>query len=124
MDAPLRRLVRQRADDVCEYCGLRQEQEPLPFHVEHIVPRHHGGADTPDNLALACHHCNLHKGPNLAGLDPESGQLTRLFDPRADRWEEHFARLGNEIVGLTAIGRTTVEVLRMNEDGRAELRGG
>jgi hypothetical protein len=124
MDARLRRLVRQRAGDVCEYCGLRQEQEPLPFHVEHIMPRQHGGADTPDNLALACHHCNLHKGPNLAGLDPESGQLIRLFHPRADRWEEHFARFGNEIVGLTPIGRATVEVLRMNEDGRAELRGG
>jgi hypothetical protein len=122
MDARLGRLVRQRADDVCEYCGLRQEQDPLPFHVEHILPRQHGGADTPDNLALAWHHCNLHKGPNLAGLDPETGQLTRLFDPRADRWEEHFARFGNEIVSSTAIGWTTVEVLRMNEDGRAELR--
>jgi len=84
MDARLRHLVRRRADDVCEYCGLRQEQEPLPFHVEHIIPRQHGGADATDNLALACHHCNLHKGSDLAGLDPESGQLTRLFNPRAD----------------------------------------
>jgi len=124
MDARLRHLVRRRADDVCEYCGLRQEQEPLPFHVEHIIPRQHRGADTADNLALACHHCNLHKGSNLAGLDPESGQLTRLFNPRADAWKAHFARLGNEIVGSTAVGRATVEVLRMNEDGRAELRGG
>jgi len=66
MDARLRQFVRQRANGGCEYCGLTQEQEPLLFHIEHIVPRQHGGADNDENLALACHHCNLRKGPNLA----------------------------------------------------------
>ncbi len=60
MDAHLRQSVRQRAEGRCEYCGLRQDQEPLSFHVEHITSRQHGGKDTPENLALACHHCNLH----------------------------------------------------------------
>jgi HNH endonuclease len=124
MDARLRQLVRQRADSRCEYCGLIQEQEPLPFHIEHIVPRQHGGTDQEGNLALACHHCNLHKGPNLAGLDPQTGGLTPLFHPRRDKWQDHFARRAGEISGLTAVGRATVRLLKMNENGRIELRAG
>ncbi len=124
MDARLRQLVRQRAGDRCEYCDLRQDQEPLAFHVEHILSRQHGGKDTAENLALACHHCNLHKGTNLSGLDPQTGELTRLFHPRLDDWNEYFTRRGGEIIGLSAIGRTTVRLLKMNEDGRLQLRGG
>ena len=124
MDARLRQLVGQRAANRCEYCGLTQDQELLPFHVEHVIPRQHGGTDTPDNLALACHHCNLHKGPNLSGLDPQTGELTRLFHPRLDDWADHFARHGGEISGQTPVGRTTVQLLKMNEDGRLELRSG
>ena len=122
MDARLRQLIRQRAAGRCEYCGLAQEQDLLPFHVEHITSRQHGGKDIPENLALACHHCNLHKGPNLSGLDPQTGELTRLFHPRLDNWNEHFTRRGGGITGLSAIGRTTVSLLKMNEDGRLELR--
>lgn len=124
MDARLRELVKQRAAGRCEYCGLRQEQEPLAFHVEHITPRQHEGKDTLENLALACHHCNLHKGPNLSGLDPQTAELTRLFHPRLDDWKEHFTRRGGEVIGLSAIGRTTARLLRMNEDGRLQLREG
>jgi 5-methylcytosine-specific restriction endonuclease McrA len=122
MDARLRQLVRQRAKSRCEYCRLRQEQEPLVFHIEHITPRQHGGKDSGENLALACHHCNLHKGPNLSGLDPRTKKLTRLFHPRLDDWEDHFADRDGTIVGLSATGRTTVALLRMNQDGRLQLR--
>src|SRR2546428_11210510 len=124
MDPALRQFVRRRADHHCEYCRLAQEKEPLTFHVEHLIARQHGGEDSPDNLALACHHCNLHKGPNLADLDPETGQLTRLFHPRSEKWTEHFSERKGEIVGLTLIGRVTARLLRMNEDGRLELRAG
>ncbi len=110
MDALLRQSVRQRAAGRCEYCGLWQKQEPLPFHVEHITSRQHGGKDAEENLALACHHCNLHKGPNLSGLDPRTGELTRLFHPRLDEWGDHFTRRGGEIIGLSAIGRVTVSL--------------
>jgi hypothetical protein len=122
MDAKLRQSVRRRANNCCEYCVLRQELEPLPFHIEHIVPRQHRGKDSADNLALACHHCNLHKGTNLSGLDPKTGKLTRLFHPRLDDWDEHFKNRDGEIIGLSAIGRTTAILLRMNEDGRLQLR--
>jgi hypothetical protein len=122
MAAQLRQFVRQRSKNGCEYCGLRQDFELLRFHIEHIIPRQHGGKDSADNLALACHHCNLHKGTNLSGLDPKTKKLTRLFHPRLDDWNEHFANRDGEITGLSAVGRTTVNLLRMNEDGRLQLR--
>lgn len=124
MDARLRQLIRQRAKNGCEYYGLRQEQEPLAFHIEHITPRQHGGKDTAENLALACHHCNLQKGTNLSGLDPKTGKLTRLFHPRLDDWDEHFTNREGAVIGLSAIDRTTATLLRMNEDGRLQLREG
>jgi 5-methylcytosine-specific restriction endonuclease McrA len=74
MDNALRSLIGQRAGDVCEYCRLPQTASPIVrFHVEHIIARQHGGATEPDNLAFACGHCNFHKGPNIAALDPEDG---------------------------------------------------
>jgi HNH endonuclease len=122
MDARLRQFVRQRAKNGCEYCGLPQDSEPLSFYIEHIIPRQHGGKDSAENLALACHHCNLHKGTNLSGLDPKTGKLTRLFHPRLDDWDEHFTNRNGEIIGLSAIGKTTVNLLRINENGRLQLR--
>ncbi len=99
------------------------------FHIEHIVARQHGGITDLANLALACWQCNLKKGPNLTGIDPETEEITRLFHPRKDVWEEHFRfREDPEvterivIVGLTSIGRATVRVLDMNEELRQVLR--
>jgi 5-methylcytosine-specific restriction endonuclease McrA len=122
MDAAARNLVRQRADNRCEYCLLRQEYSHLAHHIEHIVAKQHGGSDDLGNLALACHRCNLCKGPNLTGLDRESGRIVPLFHPRRDRWAEHFAWRGPRIEGLTAAGRATVLVLGMNDARRLDLR--
>jgi 5-methylcytosine-specific restriction endonuclease McrA len=123
MDERLRQTVRERAGYRCEYCCLPQDAEPFfAYHVEHIVARQHGGGDDSGNLALACYHCNAHKGPNLSGLDPESGALVRLFHPRQDQWDQHFERNGVLIVGRTAIGRATVGLLKMNAADRRRLR--
>ncbi len=124
MDAETRRFVRTRANERCEYCGIHQRIYPdFAFHIEHIVARQHGGGDDPDNLALSCHLCNSKKGPNLSGLDPETGVLTRLFHPRTDRWDEHFRTTDyGEILGLTDVGRTTVHVLDMNSEIRTRIR--
>jgi hypothetical protein len=123
MDAATRTLVRERAGNRCEYCHSHQDDEPFfRFQVEHVVARQHGGADDDSNLALACPHCNLHKGPNIAGLDPFDSALARLFTPREQRWEDHFAFRGPLIMGLTSVGRTTVRVLNMNDRIRVELR--
>jgi 5-methylcytosine-specific restriction endonuclease McrA len=122
MDAATRSLVRRRADNRCEYCLLHQDHSHLAHHVEPIVARQHGGTDDLDNLALACHRCNLCKGPNLTGFDRESGRIVPLFHPRRDHWTRHFAWRGPRVEGLTAIGRATVLVLGMNDARRMELR--
>lgn len=123
MDATTRRLVRQRAQGRCEYCRLPQAAQPFAtFHVEHIVAKKHEGPDEPENLCVACERCNSFKGPNLSGLDPESGGLERLFDPRHQDWHEHFELRGPLIAGRTAVGRATVGVLNMNEERRVQLR--
>lgn len=123
MDNSFRNSVRQRARNRCEYCRLHQEHFPFaPFHIEHVVPKKHGGSDALTNLALACQHCNLHKGSNLTGLDPESGEIAVLFNPRTQRWHDHFAFRGMMIVGLTPTGRATVRVFEMNSVGRLQLR--
>jgi hypothetical protein len=111
-----------RADNRCEYCCISQSLDDLPFQVDHIIARKHGGTDDDDNLAWACLSCNNHKGPNIAGLDPDTSQLTRLFNPRSDRWLQHFVWDGAVLKGLTAIGRTTVLVLAINLPYRVELR--
>lgn len=122
-DRAVRELVRARAAGRCEYCGLPQALVPMVvFHVEHVVPRQHGGSDDPQNLALACFHCNLHKGPNLTGIDPETGRVVLLFDPRRDAWGEHFAMVDALIVGRTPVGRATARVMSMNASTRIELR--
>lgn len=123
MDATIRKLVRERAGGACEYCRLPQEAVPFAtFHIEHIVAKQHHGADGPSNLALACHHCNRHKGPNLTGIDAETAQIVRFFHPRRDCWDEHFELRGSLIVGLTPMGRATVDVLAMNEPEWLRLR--
>ncbi len=122
MDAKTRSAVRTQANDRCEYCRIHQRYYRFTFHVEHIVAKQHRGTDADDNLALACHYCNRHKGPNLAGIDPSSDKLTRLFHPRTDSWKSHFSLQNGRITGLCDIGRTTVEVLNMNAPERIRLR--
>lgn len=126
MNRDLVRLVWQRAGDRCEYCLIPQYALPLPFQIDHIVAEKHGGQTVESNLALACPHCNRFKGPNIAGIDPHSVQVIRLFHPRTDIWSEHFEWEGSRIAGRTSIGRATVEVLSMNADDlllvRVELR--
>lgn len=123
--AETRRLVRNRAGNRCEYCHTHQDEEPfVRYQVEHIIAVQHGGSDDDNNLALACSHCNLHKGPNLTGIDPLTGAVESLFHPRRQQWSEHFASHGPVLVGITAIGRTTIRVLDMNNPVRLDLRRG
>jgi HNH endonuclease len=116
METSVRRHVRQRARHRCEYCCFPEAYAALtPFHVEHIVAKQHGGGDHPSNLALACHHRNHHKGPNLTGIDPRTKMIAKLFHPRRHDWSHHFRWDGPVLVGRTAIGRATIAVLLMND---------
>ena len=109
-----------RAGGLCEYCHLPQSAYKRRFHVDHITARCHGGGEHLSNLALACGRCNMRKGVNLAGIDPQTGDVAVLFHPRRDAWADHFeSRMTGqqdalEICGKTPQGRATVHTLRMN----------
>ena len=116
--------VRQRASDLCEYCHASERWQYVSFTVDHVVPITLGGADSLDNLALACFHCNRRKSNKLTGVDSQSGIEVSLFNPRCDRWGDHFiwSADGLLIVGLTATGRTTIEVLALNRERVIHIR--
>ena len=118
----LRQEVWQRAKRRCEYCQLPQALTVLPHELDHIVALKHRGETSLDNLCLPCAQCNAFKGPNLAGRDPETGQVTRLFDPRRDDWSEHFHWAGVVLAASTPLGRATVAVLNINAPERVQHR--
>jgi hypothetical protein len=94
----------------------------IPYPIDHIVARKHGGTTALDDLTLSCLHDNTHKGPNIAGIDPLTRRITRLFNPRRDKWERHFEWDGALLVGKTAVGRTTIVVLAMNHPDDVTVR--
>lgn len=122
MNRELIRAVWERAAERCEYCRISQFALPLPFQIDHIIANQHGGQTVLENLALACPHCNRYKGPNIAGVDPHSGQVVRLFHPRTDRWAEHFQFERERLIGNTPVGRATVQVLAINAAGPLRFR--
>ncbi len=123
MKRSVRRLVRLRADQRCEYCRLHESDQPLlRFHIEHIVAKKHHGRENPANLAWACLECNLGKSSNLSGRDMVSGRVVGLFNPRRQRWSRYFAWEDAWLVGLTPCGRVSVDVLNINAVHRVDLR--
>ncbi len=123
MDAATRRLVRDRAEDWCEYCRLPQSAFPfLTFHIEHIYARQHVQDDRESNLCLACPNCNLHKGPNLTSLSADGGEILPLFNPREQTWDDHFEVVGGKVIGRTTIGEVTAKRLQMNVDDHLQIR--
>jgi len=115
-------LVRERARSRCEYCRLPEVFSAIPFEIDHILAQKHGGSTREENLALSCFYCNSRKGPNIAGIDPASGRITRLFHPRKDRWSRHFEWDGAVLQGKTAIGRATIAVLSINDPDAIAVR--
>lgn len=122
MNTKLEETVWTRAKNACEYCRIRAEFEVLPPQVDHIISVQQGGLTSSENLCLACYRCNHHKGPNIAGWDPKSRQIVPLFNPRTDRWSQHFRLRGGVIVGRTICGRITAKLLGMNHPRRIVLR--
>jgi hypothetical protein len=122
MNLRLERLVWRRAQRICEYCPMPQDYDVLPFQIDHILALKHGGLTVARNLALACFFCNNRKGPNIAGRDPLTGRIVRLFHPRRDQWLQHFQWDGPRLAGRTPIGRATIAVLEINLPHRIALR--
>lgn len=121
---PFYNLVADRAIHRCEYCHAPELVFNFPFEVEHIVPISRGGANVEFNLALACRSCNLRKGTRISEIDPESNMEVRLFNPREDRWEDHFQVNSQTglIIGITPIGRATVKTLELNSQSQVIAR--
>lgn len=90
--------------------------------MDHIIAEKHGGSTNSENLALSCFYCNSYKGPNLSGIDPVGSEIVRLFDPRQNRWGDHFQWQDAVLVGRTSVGRVTISVLRINDPAAVGLR--
>lgn len=106
----LRRRIAEQAQYRCGYCLTQEAVTGIPMEFDHLRPRSLDGPTTEDNLWLACPLCNDHKGSRVLAIDPESGELVRLFNPRRQIWQEHFAWAegGTRIDGISAVGRATV----------------
>jgi hypothetical protein len=118
----LRRLVFERAGGNCEYCLLDQRDSLYTREVDHIVPTKHRGQTTADNLCLSYLDCNRHRGSDFASFDPDTGEVALLYNPRRDRWDDHFRLDGPIIEPVTPQGRVTVFLLKLNDELRIRAR--
>lgn len=110
ISSALRRLVIQRALEQCEYCRFPQTASLFAFEMEHIIAAKHDGITAADNLALSCPYCNRFKGTDLGSIDPETQKLTPFFNPRIQKWSDHFRLEGGTIIPLTPEGRVTAKI--------------
>lgn len=124
LTAAQKESIAERAGFCCEYCYSQLRFSPDPFSIEHIIPRAAGGANEMSNLALACQGCNNRKYTSTEAIDPVSGKTVPFYNPRRDSWSTHFAWNDDysQILGLTPIGRATVERLQLNRNGVVNLR--
>lgn len=122
LPAAIRTAVVERADFCCEYCLVHEMYAPFIHEVDHVIARKHGGEDVLENLAYACAQCNRFKGSDIASIDPATGLLVTLFNPRTQNLHEHFRLDGFVIDPLTAIGRATVRLRQLNQIDRLLLR--
>lgn len=116
--------IKARADGRCEYCQCWAAYSAQSFVYEHIVPIVKGGKTHLNNLCYACGGCNGHKYIKTEGIDPVGKTAVALYNPRTQQWSEHFGWSDDYlyIVGLTPIGRATVEALKMNRTGVVNIR--
>lgn len=120
---PLRRVVIERARHCCEYCWTPDDAVLVSHEVDHVIAERHKGRTELGNLAYACFRCNRLKGSDLSSIDPQTGNITRLYNPRTDRWNEHFHLAADAtIAALSAIGRTMVDFLDLNDAQWRDLR--
>jgi hypothetical protein len=114
----LRQKVAGRAEHLCEYCLIHEEDAYVGLQVDHIISKKHGGKTTAQNLALACACCNRQKGTDISAMDPASGRFVALYNPRKSLWRDHFQLVGVRIAWRTDIGAATVRLLKLNHPRR------
>src|SRR5205823_10505338 len=114
----LRRLISDRADHLCEYCLIHEDDSFFGFEADHIISLKHGGLTEANNLAYACTFCNRLKGSDIGSIYWQTKQFYRFFNPRIDKWFEHFQLNGAVIESITEIGEVTARILRFNNSDR------
>lgn len=124
VSSELRRLVRLRAQNLCEYCRTLLDFTGHDFTIDHIIPEALGGASDLANLCFCCFWCNNFKQARIRATDPRTGRIVPLFNPRADQWEDHFrwSSTFTRVIGRTPAGRATVEALRLNRQSLVSAR--
>ena len=122
VSAELRQQVAERAQFICEYCLLHDDESHFGSEIDHIISLKHDGETIPENLAYACMRCNRHKGTDLGSRNRQTGELVRFFNPRSDRWAEHFALREAAIIPLTEIGEATGRIFGFNSPKRLTER--
>jgi HNH endonuclease len=118
----LRRMIFDQADRCCEYCLQPEIFAFCPHEIDHVIAEKHEGLTIAENLALACKLCNTFKGSDIASIDPLTGEITALYNPRMDVWREHFRLEDAVFIPLTAKARTTVRLLQINRSDRVTER--
>lgn len=114
VSAEVRRLVAKRAGRVCEYCLIAEDDTFLGCEVEHVISLKHGGTSEPENLAYACVFCNRQEGSDIGSISQQTGEFTRFYNPRKDRWSDHFRLDEDFIKPLTVVGEVTTRILQFN----------
>jgi hypothetical protein len=116
--------VRLRARFLCEFCHTDEHWQLVPFTVDHLLPISEGGADTLDNFALACFHCNRYKSNRQSVWDAISQIEIPLFNPRQMSWAEHFiwSEDGLRLLPQSSVGRVTIELLDLNRPRVLRIR--
>lgn len=116
---PLRRFIKDQAGDCCEYCLIHQEDVFQIHEIDHALAEKHGGQTIEENLCLSCAECNRHKGSDIASIDFDTGEVALFFNPRRDKWSEHFQLEEDGVIKpLTPQARVTVRLLQMNSEKR------
>jgi hypothetical protein len=123
MDRPylsqdLRHQVAARASNLCEYCLIHENDTAFGCAVDHIISLKHGGTSEADNLAYACVFCNRFKGSDIGSIIWETREFTRFYNPRCDRWADHFQLTDAVLTPLTNIGDATARILGFNDSER------
>lgn len=118
VSAHMRREVESRANNLCEYCLIHEDDTYLGCQVDHVIAEKHGGATEADNLSYACTFCNRAKGTDIGSIISGSKIFTRFYHPRTDHWADHFVLNGALIEARTPVGEATATILRFNEEER------
>ena len=120
----IQRAILELSKGYCEYCVSPYNFSTDFFHYEHIIPLSLNGKTELENLARSCGICNNNKSDKIKHTDPLTKQIVRLYHPRQDVWADHFQWSDDNLhlVGITPIGRATIELLKLNRINAVHLR--